>query len=356
MPGLRSCASGLTRVHQLLSAAGPYDAVSGQALAWQRVLAQRGLAGDVHAVYRDPRAAGEIRPIEQLDAAAGDLLVLHYSAHAPRLRELLDGPWRLALVHHNITPARYLWHHGAFAAGACALGRRELPRYVEAADAVAGVSAFNARELEAAGAEQADVVPIFLDPGRLSARGRTPTGDGPLVLVVGRLVPNKRHDLAIESFALLRRELEPRARLLCVGEALSGEYRELVEGMAGEGVTLAGGLSQPDLNAAYASALVLLSASEHEGFCVPLLEAFAFGVPVVARPAGGMTEVGGDAVLWAGEEPFDPAVAAELLHAAISDSELRAELADRGQARLEEYAPERVAERIVAFAERALSW
>ncbi len=345
----------MTRVHQLLSAAGPYDAVSAQALAWQRVLAERGLTGDVHAVYLDPRAAGPIRPIEQLDAAADDLLVLHYSAHAPRLRELLDGPWRLALVHHNITPARYLWHHGAHAAVACALGRRELPRYVEAAYAVAGVSAFNARELEAAGAERAEVVPILLDPERLRARGRAPEKDGPLVLMVGRLVPNKRHDLAFESFALLRRELEPRARLLCVGEPLSKGYRELVEGLGGEGVTLAGGLSQADLNAAYASADVLLSASEHEGFCVPLLEAFAFGLPVVARPAGGMSEVGADAVLWAGEEPFDPAVAAELLHAAISDSELRAELAARGRARQEEYAPERVTERIVDFTERALS-
>ena len=350
----------MTRVHQLLSAAGPYDAVSGQALAWQSVLARRGLAGDVYAVYVDPRAAHAVRPIEQLDAAAGDLLVLHYSAHAPRLRELLDGPWRLALVYHNITPARYLWHHGAPVAVACALGRSELPRYVEAADAVAGVSEFNARELEAAGASRAEVVPILLDHRRLGPRGRAPAKDGPLVLVVGRLVPNKRHDLVLESFALLRRELQPRARLLCVGEALSKGYRELVEGMAREGMaregtTFAGGLSQPDLNAAYANADVVLSASEHEGFCVPLLEAFAFGLPVVARPVGGMPEVGGEAVLWADEKPFDPAVAAELLHAAISDPELRAELAARGRTRLGEYAPERVSERIVAFSEGVLA-
>ena len=63
----------MTRVHQLLSAAGPYDAVSGQALAWQSVLARRGLAGDVYAVYVDPRAAHAVRPIVQLAAAAGDL-------------------------------------------------------------------------------------------------------------------------------------------------------------------------------------------------------------------------------------------------------------------------------------------
>lgn len=333
----------MTRVHQLLSAAGPYDAVSGQALAWQRVLAERGLPGDVHAVYVDPRS--EAKPIEQLEPAADDLLVLHYSAHAPRLREFLGGPWRLALVHHNVTPARYLWHHGAFAAVACALGRRELPLYVEAADALAGVSAFNAREL----GPDAEVVPILRDPRRLEPRGREPAGDGPLVLVVGRLVPNKRHDLAFQAI----RSLGSDVRMLCVGEPLSKEYRALVESWAPEGVTIAGGLPQADLNSAYAGADVLLSTSEHEGFCVPLLEAFAFDLPVVARPAGGMPEVGGDAVLWV-DEPFDPAMAAELMRAAIEDQSLRAELAARGRARLAEYAPERVEERIVSFVRGAL--
>jgi glycosyltransferase involved in cell wall biosynthesis len=333
----------LTRVHQLLSAAGPYDAVSGQALAWQRVLAEHGLPGDAHAVYVDPRA--DVKPIEQLEPGPDDLLVLHYSAYAPRLREFLDGPWRLALVHHNVTPARYLWHHGAFAAVACALGRRELPLYVEAADALAGVSAFNAREL----GPDAEVVPILREPRRLEPRGTPPAGDGPLVLVVGRLVPNKRHDLALQAFDLLGSE----ARMLFVGEPLSKEYGTLVESWAGERVTLAGGLPQAELNSAYEAADVLLSTSEHEGFCVPLLEAFAFDLPVVARPAGGMPEVGGDAVLW-GDEPFSPAMTAELIQAAIEDRALREELAKRGRARLDEYAPERVEERIVSFVRGAL--
>jgi len=323
-------------------------------MAWQRVLAGRGLDGGVFAVHLDPRASGTVRAIHELRPGPGDLLVIHYSAHAPGLGDLLEGPWRVALVHHNVTPARYLWRHGAQAAVACSLGRSELPRYVAAADALAAVSAFNARELEAAGGREVQVVPVVLDPGRLAARGRPPAGKGPLVLVVGRLVPNKRHDLAFETFALLRRELAPAARMVCVGEPLSAEYGELVARLAPEGARLAGALSQPDLNAAYADADVLLSTSEHEGFCVPLLEAFAFGVPVVARPAGGMPEVGGDAVLWAGDDPYDPAVGAELVYAAFSERGLRAELARRGRARLESFSAERVAARITGFVEGAL--
>ncbi len=141
--------------------------------------------------------------------------------------------------------------------------------------------------------------------------------------------------------------------MLCVGEPLSKEYRTLVESWAGDGITVAGGLPQPELNSAYAAADVMLSTSEHEGFCVPLLEAFSFDLPVVARPAGGMPEVGGDAVLWI-DEPFNPAMAAELVRSAIEDQPLREELARRGRARLEEYAPAKVEERIVSFVEGAL--
>jgi glycosyltransferase involved in cell wall biosynthesis len=356
----------VTRIHQVLSGAGPYDAVTTQALRWRELLARRGFGGGVHAAAIEPRVRRRVAPLGQLEPRPDDLTVLHYSAHAPHLGRVLDQPGRKLLVHHNVTPARYLWEHAPNVAAHCALGRRELPRYLEAADAVAAVSAYNARELEEAGAREVSVVPILLDPARLAERGEPPParlGDrrnphGPLVLVVGRLVPSKRHDLALLAFAAYRRACAPDARLLCVGEPLTPAYRRLVEGLAdraGAGAgAIAGGVPQPQLNAAYAAASVLLSTSDHEGFCVPLLEAFSFDLPVVARPAGGMPEVAGDTVLWAYDEPFDPAVAAELIDLAVRDRELAGELARRGRARLEEYAPHRVAERIVATVEGAL--
>ena len=270
--------------------------------------------------------------------------MIRYSAYAPRLRRLLGLPQRKLLVYHNVTPARYLWNHHPGVAVACELGRSQLPQYVRASDLSVADSAFNAAELGG----DARVVPILFDPGRLSRRGRAPDGEGPLVLVVGRLVPNKRHDLAIAAFAAYQRAHEPDARLLCVGEPLSKGYRELVEALARDSgarnVTIAGGLGQPELNAAYADADALLSTSEHEGFCVPLLEAFHFDLPVVARPAGAMPEVGGDAVLWSPDA--DPAVLAELIHLAVSDGDLRAELAGRGRRRLDEFSYERTADKV----------
>jgi glycosyltransferase involved in cell wall biosynthesis len=148
----------------------------------------------------------------------------------------------------------------------------------------------------------------------------------------------------IRAFALFQREHAPEARLVCVGEPISAAYaarlRELAGRLGARNVELPGTLGQEELNAAYREASAMLHLSEHEGFCIPLLEAFHFGVPVIARPVGGMPEVAGDAALWVEGEP-DLGFVAELLALAVADAELRAELSAAGRARLGEYSRER---------------
>ncbi len=347
----------MTRVHQALSGVGPYDAVSNQAQAWRELVGRWGMAGEVYADSIDPRAGNGVRPLRELDPDPGDLMVIRYSAYAPSLKPLLTLDCRKLLVYHNVTPPRYFWNHHPGVAVACALGRDQLPLYVSAVDVATADSRFNAAELELAGAREPRVVPILFEPERLRERGPDPEGEGPLVLVVGRLVPNKRHDLAISAFASYQRELAPDARLMLVGEPLSPSYRLLIEHLArtsgARSVSVTGGLAQAVLNSLYARADVLLSTSEHEGFCVPLLEAFHFGLPVVARPAGAMPEVGGDAVLWS--DDAQPGMLPELLDLAVRDSELRQELARRGRRRLESFSYERTAASIRGAVDAALA-
>jgi glycosyltransferase involved in cell wall biosynthesis len=128
---------------------------------------------------------------------------------------------------------------------------------------------------------------------------------------------------------------------------------QLTRDLGVRNVRVAGGLPQEELNAALAEADAFLSMSEHEGFCVPLLEALAAGLPVVARPVGGMPEVGGHAVLWAPDD--DLAVVAELLHLAVSDDKLRAELRSRAAAQVERFSYERVAGEVRSAVEAALA-
>jgi glycosyltransferase involved in cell wall biosynthesis len=332
------------RVHQLLSAAGPFDAVTRQALTFRDLFAAWGIGGEIHASAIEPRLREPVRPLERLSADPDDLLLIHYSAYAPRLEELLELPNRKLLVYHNVTPARYLWSFQPHVAALCELGRDHLPRYAQAVELAIAVSEYNAQELRAAGARDVRVVPIVFDPGRFGPPQRRDDPERPLVVSVGRLAPHKRHDLVIRAFALFQREHAPDARLLCAGEAISAAYQDalvrLADGLGARNVELPGPLEQDGLTRAYQESSAALYLSEHEGFCIPLVEAFHFGIPVIARPAGGMPEVAADAALWTGEDS-DPAVTAELLALAVHDAELRETLTGRGRARLDEFSRER---------------
>jgi glycosyltransferase involved in cell wall biosynthesis len=173
------------------------------------------------------------------------------------------------------------------------------------------------------------------------------------VLFVGRLSPHKRQDELIKAFSLYRRHRAPDARLVLVGDPITTGYlqllRDLADALAPGAVTIETGLSESALGDRYRAADVFLCLSEHEGFCIPLLEAFHFGVPVIARPAGAVPETVGSAALLLDDR--DPAVIAELLHLVVTDSGLRAELARRGRTRLEAYAPDVVAARLRAAVE-----
>ena len=347
----------MTRVHQVTGAAGRHDAVTGQMLAYGELLGGWGLAGGMHAVRVGSGAPGGITPLSELAAAPDELVLIHYSGWITGMGALLELPQQRALVYHNITPAKYFWSVHPAVAVICEVGRDMLPALVAQSRATAGVSSYNADELRAAGAREPHVVPVIADPARLRHDGAAATGETPLILAVGRLAPHKRPDLVIRAFALYQQLHAPEARLLYAGALQNPPYRARLERLVAEvgakNVHLAGALEDAELARAYSQANVMLSLSEHEGFCIPLLEAFHADVPVIARPCGGMPEVGGDAVLWV--EGPDLPVVAELLHLSVTDEELAAELARRGRRRAEEFSPDRVAEKVRGLIDAALA-
>ncbi|HWC26928.1 MAG TPA: glycosyltransferase [Solirubrobacteraceae bacterium] len=343
-------------VHQVLSGAGPYDAVTTQALAFRELFRGWGWGGRDVAAEIDPRIGDRIAPLRGLGARDGDVLVVHYSAYAPKLRAVLDLPQRKLLISHNITPARWFWDHDPQAAVVCALGRKQLPQFAAAADVAAGVSLYNAREL---GSDT--VIPILFDPAALGAPrpAEDPDPPGPPeILFVGRLAPHKRQDAVIRAFELYRRRHAPEARLVLVGAPINPRYEAAMRALADElspgRVTIESGLAREQLAARWRAAHAFLCLSEHEGFCIPLLEAFHFGVPVIARAIGGVPEVAGDAALLV-EPGDDESVVAELLALAVVDAELRGELRVRGTARVAAYAPEPTARKLRAALESLTS-
>ncbi len=344
-------------IHQILSGAGPRDAITNEALQFRVTFRESGWGGADYAGRIAGGLNGSIAPLERLAVASDDVLLLHHSAGAPGLGELLRLPNPKLLVYHNVTPADWLWDQAPVAAFRCAVGREQLPELVRAVDVAAADSTFNAAELRSLGAAQTEVVPLLVDTDRLGPATIRDPGASPAVLFVGRLSPHKRQAEVIRVFALYRRCRAPGARLSLVGDPMGTEYvaqlRQLADALAPGAVTIESGLSEAELGDRYRSADAFLCLSGHEGFCVPLLEAFHFGIPVIARPEGAVPETVGDAALLV--EDSDPAVVAELIHLAVRDKSLRASLRGRGKARLKVYSPAVVAGRLRAAVEETLA-
>ena len=337
------------KVHQLLGAAGPVDAVTQQGLAYRRLFREWGWDGQDYADVLAPDLDRRLFSSSgELDPDPDDVVLLHYSGYVPRLERLLERPNPTMLVSHNVTPSRYFWELEPSEAVRYALAPLQLADLARRVRLAAGVSEYNAADLRAAGARQVEVIPVLLDRQRLG-----PASDGlpdgpPTILFVGRLAPHKRQDLLIRAFAMYRRHRAPDARLVLVGVPVSPRFeralRQLAAQVAPSAVTIESGVSAERLAALYRSAHAFLCLSEHEGFCIPLLEAFHFGVPVIARSVAGVPEVVGDAALLLDDS--DVAVVAELLHLAVTDRELREELRRRAQARLDVYAYDRTARKL----------
>lgn len=326
-------------VSQVLCAAGPVDAVTNQGLACRELFHAWGWDGADYSAVIAPGVGREaIRHLHEYRPQRDEVVLLHYSGYARGLEELFQSTPRSLLISHNITPAKYFWEHEPVDAVRCELGRDQLAKLTGSIGALAGVSAYNAQELRELSAREAAVIPVLFDRAALPPAGPPPQGP-PTILFVGRLTPHKRQDLAIRAFARYRNE-RPDARLVLIGVPITPGFGEQLQRLADElapgAVTFEAGISTERLAERYREAHAFLCLSEHEGFCIPLLEAFHYRVPVIARDRGAVAEVIGDAgVLLTDGDGLQ--TIAELLRIVVGDEELRTELAARGEQRLAEY-------------------
>lgn len=334
-------------------------AVGGHMLELQRLARETlGVEAELFAEFVAPAFEGRARRHtdygRRVPARPGDVLVYHMAIGSVVADFVRGRTEPLVVDHHNVTPPEMLerWEPGA--AYGCSWGRAQLPEL--ASRSVLGVadSPFNEDELRQAGYAATATAPILLDPAFFDAsRGEADeaalaelaeTRTGAEWLFVGRVSPNKcQHDV-VKAFAAYRRLYDPGARLHLVGGSSSAAYWSAVEGYAAAlglagAVRLTGPVSAGRLVAHYRAADVLVCLSEHEGFCIPLLEAMGHRVPVVAFASSAVPGTLGDAGVLL--ESKAPATVAAAVHRVLSDPVLRDRLVAAGTARLAVFSPER---------------
>jgi glycosyltransferase involved in cell wall biosynthesis len=325
-------------IHQVLATLGYGDAIGHEVLGIQRVLRSAGYDSDIFVETADHRLEELTRDYRELiDASHPDNLLLHhFSLGSKASRTAFALPDRMALIYHNITPPEYFIGVHRRLARQCFRGRRELQAYADRCDLALGDSEFNREDLEALGFPRTDVLPVVPDLSHL---------DGPAnplvasefddawtnVVFVGRVIANKKIEDLIRFFHAYHTLFNPRSRLLIVG-AYSGYERylaslyHLVAELDASHVHFTGHVSDEELIAFYDIADLFLCASEHEGFCVPIVEAFYKQIPVLAYAATAVpSTMDGAGVLFDDKEPLRVAA---IMDAIVSNTRLQDEIVD----------------------------
>jgi len=330
-------------VHQLVPHFRIGDATAQAAVHFRALLRRLGHWGGLFSVSQDAGTEALVEPVQRLRVQPDDLVLLHHAIGSRLSARLLHLPCRRGVIFHNLSPVRF--YRGTSLEPLLLAGRAQLSGMAPHVELGIGVSEFNASELRRAGYRNVHTVPLFVEaerfgPDRVDTQMQARLASEAFTLVsVSRVVPHKR----FEDLLALHREvlrLRPDARLLVVGgvDRLYPSVRVLeAEARRTPGVTLLGRVSHGELVAAYRSGSVFVSMSEHEGFGVPLLEAMAADVPVLAYAAAAVPETLGGAGVGFDEKRF--ALLAELAIRLGTDARLRTRVLAGQRRRLEALGP-----------------
>ncbi len=352
-------------IHQVLATLGYGDAIGHEVLGIQRVLRSAGYESEIFVETADQRLEPLTRDYRELvDFSHPDnLLFHHFSLGSRASRTAYAVPDRMALIYHNITPPEYFVGVHRTLARQCFRGRRELQAYIERCEIALGDSEFNRQDLEALGFPRTDVLPVVPDFSHLDGDpdwilARDFDDEWTNILFVGRVIANKKIEDLIRFFHAYHTFYNHRSRLLIVGaqsgfERYLASLQQLVATLGAGNVHFIGHVSDAELVAFYEVADLFLCASEHEGFCVPLVEAFYKQVPVLAFAATAVpATMDGAGVLYAEK---DPVHVATLMEGILSDPGLQDHIVDAQLDAVRRLRSKDFAGMLLAFAKRILT-
>lgn len=344
----------MTRIAILTPSITTNDAVSNDVFGMTDVLRQLGHETRIYAEgwsFDKPKVWPAPKIVSFLKHPS-DLLIYHYSRGWDfGLNLLHELKCRKVVRYHNVTPPEFAVRFSKDYATMCLEGRNQLPFIARSGcDLFMSASAYNEEELLQGGAplSRSSVVPPFHHIDRLKAIEADRNildayTDGKTnILMVGRVAPNKGHPMLIEAFAAYHHDYNRESRLIIVGkgETRLNAYNRLLHELVKrlklqEAVIFAGEVSDGALKAFYMAAHVFMITSEHEGFCVPLVEAMSMKVPIVAYGSSAIPgTINGAGLVWKERNPY---LFAESVNKVVKDKGISTALGEMGLRRYEQH-------------------
>lgn len=341
------------KVIQLLPTLSYGDGVGNDVLVMDAILKRYGYKTRIYAENIDNRISRDIvcRVEEMPRLRRKDVILYHLSTGSVLNDRLKEWTCRKIIVYHNVTPPHFFQGYSNASMKLCSEGRRALKELRDVPDYCLADSSYNRQELLEMGYScPIDVLPILVPFQNYEAEPggdvmRQYSGDGYInILFTGRICPNKKQEDVIEAFAYYQKYFNRRSRLFLAGSYQGMEkYQAQLEGYAealeAENVVFTGHIPFKDILAYYHLSDLFLCMSEHEGFCIPLVEAMLFKLPIIAFDSTGVTgTLGSGGILLKEKKPLETA---GLIHYVLSHPELKEQLVTDGQKQMEEFRMEK---------------
>jgi glycosyltransferase involved in cell wall biosynthesis len=349
-------------IHHFVPVLHRGDAVGRHTLRLRDATRARGFRSEIYVDTVEAETAGETIPVLDYPGAAqrGDVVVYQFATASAMAPWLAGRSETLVVNYHNITPPDLMAPWDNHLALGQLRAQEDLRLLAPRTTLAVADSAYNEAHLAGSGFAATAVIPpsAALDAGVMAAAraarapASRPTGRGARWLAVGRVSPNKALESTVAALAVARAHGDPEATLQIIGKPATESYvaslqRYVAEMGLARAVTFSGHASDATVAAAYGSADVLVVTSEHEGFCVPVVEAMSAGLPVVAFDQGAVPEVLGDAGVLVSDK--DPYALAASIGDLLADAPRRSALAEAGRRRLAEIDLESAADRFVSL-------
>lgn len=349
------------KIYQLLPTLSYGDAVGNDVLALDSALKRNGFKTCIYAENIDPRI--DKRLVKRSSKLEGlkktDVIIYHFSTGTKLNLELENFSCRIIMRYHNITPYNFFEGYSVVLTELCWQGREQLKLLKDKIEYCLADSEFNKHDLEELGFRcKIDVLPILIPFSDYEKEAdktileRYKSSEYVNILFTGRIAPNKKQEDIVAAFHMYQKYYNEKSRLFLVGsyngmEIYYNRLRDYVKKLGTNNVYFTGHIKFEEILAYYKIADLFLSMSEHEGFCVPLVEAMFFELPIIAYDSTAISgTLGGSEVLMKGKDPLE---VAGMIHYIMEYPDMRKKMIQSGKERLLDFDHRRIEERFIKY-------
>lgn len=352
------------KINQILPTISYGDAISNHVLEIKKILISWGYESEIYAQHIHPKLKGDVEVFtEYQNSSCDNILLFHYSIGSEITDFVRSLPDKKILIYHNITPYSYFHGINDTLVNLLKDGKRELGSFSDEVVLALGDSEYNREELESLGFKNTGVLPIIIDFDKYAQKPTQKILDKfndehSNILFVGRISPNKKQEDIIKMFYFYKTHIDPKARLFLVGsyEGLEKYHEQLInliKELNLNDVLITGKVDFKDLLSHYKVADVFISMSEHEGFCVPLLESMYFELPILAYNSTAIPYTLDGAGVTFNQKRYEEV--AEMCHVLISNRQIRDQIINVQTNRLKMFEKSTIEQSLIEYIEQVIS-